>query len=70
MKPSTMIVTELERVKKELHDAKEDHAMKDHIIAQLKQIVELKASTQNCHSSNMICESSFLKVILFVIVVL
>ena len=46
MNPSTIIVTELERVKKELNDAKEDFAIKDLIIAQLKQqIVELQAST-------------------------
>ena len=70
MNRSTIIVTELEQVKKELHDAKEDLAMKDLIIYQLKQqIVELQASTYNRDSSNINYESSFLKVILFLIVV-
>ena len=45
--------------------------MKDLIIDQLKQqIVKLQASTSKRDSSHMICESSFLKVILFQIVVL
>ena len=66
MDHSAVAANELEHVKKELQNANEKIAEKDIIIAVLKeQIVQLQSPNINRDCSNMICEPSIVKVIIF-----
>ena len=66
MELSALNVIELNRVKIEFQNAKDDLSIKDFIIAQLKEkIVELPASTVNRNCFNMICKPSFVEVNLY-----